>query len=306
MRQIFRCVFVFDPVIVFMETLASFWSRDPCDLGQSRHEADALWVSHLSSFSPIFLKDKPLTHDSPSSVTGSSDRSGTSTVFAVSSGTAQAPSLRRDGAVPLNPDSWLWCELQSVPALNTPLRFDLMDRAVMKDSHYTDSTASSPVSCAMWTDLSPHLQRNKQLHDTLVQREEELARLQEENQKLRQFLNSSFVKDLEEKAKKLCVNVKRKRDLSSLSPPISKRVCRNLTADFCSESEPSLDLWVLKTLGLKDRDTIDTTTEQNQLYRSQTEDNTTNSNVFLSPITANMLQTPQDRMKRLKTAFLSI
>lgn len=42
---------------------------------------------------------------------------------------------------------------------------------------------------------------------------------------------------------------------------VSKRVCRNLTAEFCSEtsaaSEPNLDLWVLRTLGLKDRDTID-------------------------------------------------
>ncbi|CAJ1066240.1 geminin coiled-coil domain-containing protein 1 isoform X2 [Xyrichtys novacula] len=49
------------------------------------------------------------------------------------------------------------------------------------------------------------------------------------------------------------------------SKHISKRVCRNLTAEFCSESsetssssEPNLDLWVLRTLGLKDRDTIDT------------------------------------------------
>lgn len=49
---------------------------------------------------------------------------------------------------------------------------------------------------------------------------------------------------------------------------VSKRVCRNLTAEFCSEShetsassEPNLDLWVLQTLGLKDRDTIDTSSE---------------------------------------------
>lgn len=49
---------------------------------------------------------------------------------------------------------------------------------------------------------------------------------------------------------------------------VSKRVCRNLTAEFCSEShetsassEPNLDLWVLRTLGLKDRDTIDTFSE---------------------------------------------
>lgn len=49
------------------------------------------------------------------------------------------------------------------------------------------------------------------------------------------------------------------------SQQVSKRVCRNLTAELCSESsetasssEPNLDLWVLRTLGLKDRDTIDT------------------------------------------------
>lgn len=48
-----------------------------------------------------------------------------------------------------------------------------------------------------------------------------------------------------------------------VSHPVSKRVCRNLSDEFCSEtaasSEPNLDLWVLRTLGLKDRDTIDVT-----------------------------------------------
>lgn len=34
-----------------------------------------------------------------------------------------------------------------------------------------------------------------------MQREEELARLQEENNKLKEFLNSSYVKSLEEKTK---------------------------------------------------------------------------------------------------------
>ncbi|CAL9684469.1 unnamed protein product [Knipowitschia caucasica] len=150
----------------------------------------------------------------------------------------------------------------------------------------------------MWTDLSPHLQRNKLLHDTLLQRDEELVRLQEENHKLRQFLNSSFVKDLEEKAKKLFVGGKRKRNSSPLSPPISKRVCRNLTAKFCSESEPSessLDLWVLKTLGLKDKDTIDTTNmtadHNNSIknhYNSPIVDNTTGCNVYHSSPIASM------------------
>uniref|UniRef100_A0A3B3TYV0 Geminin coiled-coil domain containing n=1 Tax=Poecilia latipinna TaxID=48699 RepID=A0A3B3TYV0_9TELE len=52
------------------------------------------------------------------------------------------------------------------------------------------------------------------------------------------------------------------------SKQITKRVCRNLTAEFCSESsagsaspEPSLDLWVLRMLGLKDQNTIDASSE---------------------------------------------
>uniref|UniRef100_A0A3B5MCP5 Geminin coiled-coil domain containing n=1 Tax=Xiphophorus couchianus TaxID=32473 RepID=A0A3B5MCP5_9TELE len=62
--------------------------------------------------------------------------------------------------------------------------------------------AFTPPAGLMWTQqLSPHLQRNKQLQDTLLQREEELARLQEENNKLRGFLSSSFVTNLQEKAK---------------------------------------------------------------------------------------------------------
>lgn len=55
------------------------------------------------------------------------------------------------------------------------------------------------------------------------------------------------------------------RDQLPRPPQAGKRVCRNLTAEFCGDaaktspsSEPNLDLWVLRTLGLKDRDTIDT------------------------------------------------
>ncbi|KAK2913124.1 geminin coiled-coil domain-containing protein 1 [Channa argus] len=145
-------------------------------------------------------------------------------------------------------------------------------------------TGSSPAGL-MWTEqLSPHLQRNKQLQDTLLQREEELARLQEENNKLREFLNSSFVRNLEEKAKKLTTDGRRKlkRKLIYVDEgplqncdreQVSKRVCRNLTAQFCSEfpetsasSEPNLDLWVLRTLGLKDRDTIDTSSQPSSSF----------------------------------------
>ncbi|XP_022055767.1 geminin coiled-coil domain-containing protein 1 [Acanthochromis polyacanthus] len=129
----------------------------------------------------------------------------------------------------------------------------------------------SPPAGLMWMEqISPHLQRNKQLQDALLQREEELVRLQEENNKLREFLNSSFVRNLEQKAKKLTAEGRRtlKRNLNNETfnhQQLSKRVCRNLTAEFCSESstlsEPNLDLWVLRTLGLKDRDTIDTSNE---------------------------------------------
>ncbi|XP_056466354.1 geminin coiled-coil domain-containing protein 1 [Gadus chalcogrammus] len=132
--------------------------------------------------------------------------------------------------------------------------------------------------------LSPHLHRNKQLQDTLQQREEELARLQQENDKLRHFLSSSFVKNLEEKVKglssdhrgnlKRCLQQDHRTDqnLSSCrSHPaaqrISTRVCRNLFPEFCSDPgpprEPNLDLWVLQTLGLKDRDTIDPSASPN-------------------------------------------
>ncbi|XP_009290113.1 geminin coiled-coil domain-containing protein 1 isoform X1 [Danio rerio] len=126
-----------------------------------------------------------------------------------------------------------------------------------------------------WHDqLSPQLQRNKQLQDTLMQREEELARLQEENNKLKEFLNSSYVKSLEEKSKKLLFNGKvpdvsrhRKRmhgDFRNLSQLLhtseGKRTCRNLSLEFCSAEElaatPPLDSWVLETLGLQDENTI--------------------------------------------------
>ncbi|XP_051966733.1 geminin coiled-coil domain-containing protein 1-like [Xyrauchen texanus] len=127
-----------------------------------------------------------------------------------------------------------------------------------------------------WSDqLSPQLQRNKQLQDTLMQREEELARLQEENNKLKEFLNSSYVKSLEEKTKKLLSNCKvpdgsrhRKRTHGNfrnlgelLHSGEGKRTCRNLSLEFCSAEElaatPPLDSWILETLGLRDENTVD-------------------------------------------------
>ncbi|XP_077421134.1 geminin coiled-coil domain-containing protein 1 isoform X2 [Vanacampus margaritifer] len=135
----------------------------------------------------------------------------------------------------------------------------------------------SPPAGGLWSEqFSPHLQRNKQLEETLLQREEELSRLQEENDKLRKFLNSPFVRNLGDKSKRLSSdrtrNVNRKRpyhvgsfqNSSGHHLQVSKRVCRNLSAEFSSTEsslssyDPTLDLWVLKTLGLKDPDTIDT------------------------------------------------
>ncbi|XP_062408949.1 geminin coiled-coil domain-containing protein 1 [Sardina pilchardus] len=141
----------------------------------------------------------------------------------------------------------------------------------LRDLQHSDHGA---VSLQTWPDhLSPQLQRNKQLQDTLMQREEELARLHDENNKLKEFLNSSFVKCLEEKRKKLLYGPSRhrkrrqqacaeERGPCGLVPDgVTKRTCRNLSLEFCSAEElattPPLDSWVLETLGLKDQDTID-------------------------------------------------
>ncbi|XP_060130244.1 geminin coiled-coil domain-containing protein 1 [Zootoca vivipara] len=123
--------------------------------------------------------------------------------------------------------------------------------------------------------LSTQLYRNKQLQDTLLQKEEELARLQEENNHLRQFLNSALVKQLEEKTKKLLRQSGQKprsplqsgkRRLRAEGLPLPREAShpqkarRNLLGSFsaCEEPcDPHVDTWVLRTLGLKDLDTID-------------------------------------------------
>nr|XP_028584330.1 geminin coiled-coil domain-containing protein 1 [Podarcis muralis] len=123
--------------------------------------------------------------------------------------------------------------------------------------------------------LSTQLYRNKQLQDTLLQKEEELARLQEENNHLRQFLNSALVKQLEEKTKKLLRQSNQKshsplqsgkRRLRAEGLPLPREAShpqkarRNLLGSFsaCEEPrDPHVDSWVLRTLGLKDLDTID-------------------------------------------------
>ncbi|KAF1563924.1 UNVERIFIED_CONTAM: Geminin coiled-coil domain-containing protein 1, partial [Eudyptes pachyrhynchus] len=132
---------------------------------------------------------------------------------------------------------------------------------------------------AAWREdqLSSQLYRNKQLQDTLLQKEEELARLHEENNNLRQYLNSALIKCLEEKAKKLlschgqknCAILKStKRRLKEdhcfvpQETPHASKARRNLFNEFtaCEEqASPAVDRWVLQTLGLKDVNTIDET-----------------------------------------------
>ncbi|NXK90176.1 GEMC1 protein, partial [Formicarius rufipectus] len=125
--------------------------------------------------------------------------------------------------------------------------------------------------------LSSQLYRNKQLQDTLLQKEEELARLHEENNNLRQYLNSALIKCLEEKAKKLlsCHGQKTCAILKSAKRRLKEDYCfvpqetphaakarRNLFNEFtaCEEqASPAVDSWVLQTLGLKDVNTIDDT-----------------------------------------------
>uniref|UniRef100_A0A3Q2VUX4 Geminin coiled-coil domain containing n=2 Tax=Haplochromis burtoni TaxID=8153 RepID=A0A3Q2VUX4_HAPBU len=209
-------------------------------------------------------------------------------------------------ALALGPDT-VDCSMETLASVWVHDPVDLSDLGEQRDESSPEWEShcvfdSTPPAALMWTeDLSPHLQRNKQLQDTLLQREEELARLQEENNKLRAFLNSSFVRNLEQKAKKLTADGRRKlkRSLACFdsfcgdqrAPPqqISKRVCRNLTAQFCSESletsacsEPNLDLWVLRTLGLKDRDTIDTSEESSSEWslRSLVYDTAVNPSSF--------------------------
>ncbi|XP_050015875.1 geminin coiled-coil domain-containing protein 1 [Alexandromys fortis] len=129
--------------------------------------------------------------------------------------------------------------------------------------------------------LSSQLYKNKQLQDTLLQKEEELARLHEENNHLRQYLNSTLVKCLEERAKKLLssddfskvcgkLRKEKRKPKEHRHPPAeipqSKTAKRNLSTEFSNcegQSGPCVDPWVLQTLGLKDLNTIDDTLPAN-------------------------------------------
>ncbi|XP_069068881.1 geminin coiled-coil domain-containing protein 1 isoform X2 [Pleurodeles waltl] len=128
---------------------------------------------------------------------------------------------------------------------------------------------SAPEGYVWGEQMSSQIFANKQLQDTLVQKEEELARLHEENNKLKQYLSSTYVKGLEERAKKLlsqhgkkirdvCRAGKRKAKESDCNTSL-KKARRNLFTDFTASQEQttSVNTWVLQTLGLKDVDTID-------------------------------------------------
>ncbi|XP_042676808.1 geminin coiled-coil domain-containing protein 1 [Centrocercus urophasianus] len=135
--------------------------------------------------------------------------------------------------------------------------------------------------------LSSQLYRNKQLQDTLLQKEEELARLHEENNNLRQYLNSALVKCLEEKAKVFCSDLFQKTStilkntkkrlkedycFALQETPHASKARRNLFNEFsaCEEqASPAVDSWVLETLGLKDVNTID---ESSANYSALTSD----------------------------------
>ncbi|XP_043926695.1 geminin coiled-coil domain-containing protein 1, partial [Protopterus annectens] len=146
--------------------------------------------------------------------------------------------------------------------------------------------------------LCSQLHKNKELQETLQQKEEELARLHEENNKLKQYLNSAFVKSLEEKAKKLLLQNRHKAEdefktkkrkchddnytsSQSFDENCLQRARRNLFRDFtaCEENpDPPIDTWVLRTLGLKDVNTIDESSTAN--YSAISSDNVTNFDAF--------------------------
>ncbi|KAL8188316.1 UNVERIFIED_CONTAM: hypothetical protein K2H54_065414 [Gekko kuhli] len=140
------------------------------------------------------------------------------------------------------------------------------------EDHFGDLYFAPADEAGPGDQLSTQIYRNKQLQDTLVQKEEELAQLQAENRHLKQFLNSALVRQLEEKAKKLlwqngqkaCGAFKRR--LKAEGPPVPRepphapKARRSLLGDFSACEGPpraDVDVWVLRTLGLKDIDTIE-------------------------------------------------
>uniref|UniRef100_A0ABM5FVF2 Geminin coiled-coil domain-containing protein 1 n=1 Tax=Pogona vitticeps TaxID=103695 RepID=A0ABM5FVF2_9SAUR len=210
---------------------------------------------------------------------GGGGRRGAST--AATAGAAAAEGAAAEGAAPGPPETWL----DSLWAAGLLRRHDGYGDEAAAEGTAPASGSAGGLLCRLdqtfqdhvgpGDQLSTQLYRNKQLQDTLMQKEEELARLQEENNHLRQFLNSALIQQLEEKTKKLLLqNNQRwrafksgKRRLKPESPPPPHEVShpqkarRNLLADFSTCEEPPhpsvVDSWVLRTLGLKDVNTID-------------------------------------------------
>ncbi|KAB1284127.1 Geminin coiled-coil domain-containing protein 1 [Camelus dromedarius] len=200
----------------------------------------------------------------------------------------QAQESSSDSNFPV-PNSCSWEEAQLSSQLYRNKQV-CVDNQNMETNHVPGSSFSTS-SLSVTSLLSPLQSQHSgaaftivcflQLQDTLVQKEEELARLHEENNHLRQYLNSALVKCLEEKAKKLLSSEefsrargnfrkgKRKpREQRYFPPeiPHHKNAKRNLSSEFanCEEQPgPPVDPWVLRTLGLKDLNTIDDTSSAN-------------------------------------------
>ncbi|XP_078266669.1 geminin coiled-coil domain-containing protein 1 [Rhinoraja longicauda] len=187
----------------------------------------------------------------------------------------RSPSLPSSASVDVSMETWYsqWPD-------------GILDNSALaaRPQEYFSSLDTTAQDDLRWTaHLSSQLHQNKQLQESLEQKEEELARLHEENNKLREYLSSTYVKSLKDKARKLLTHNGQKErgifkvkkrlfegqedgDIYSTAPSnFSKRFRRNLgcsnesgpdTAreEHCS---PCLDTWVLKTLGLKDANTID-------------------------------------------------
>ncbi|XP_021438092.2 geminin coiled-coil domain-containing protein 1 isoform X2 [Oncorhynchus mykiss] len=102
-----------------------------------------------------------------------------------------------------------------------------------------------------WNDhLSPHLQRNKQ--SLLSAQSGDGRRNRKRNSEIQNLHGVGEFRNLSASQLLLGSQV--------------KRTCRNLSLEFCPKEElaciDSVDLWILQTLGLKDEDTIDTSSTE--------------------------------------------
>ncbi|KAK1900593.1 Geminin coiled-coil domain containing protein 1 [Dissostichus eleginoides] len=131
--------------------------------------------------------------------------------------------------------------------------------------------------------LSPHLQRNKQLQDTLLQRDEELIRLQDENKTLREFLGSSFVRNLQQRAKKL-------------RPDGWRQLKRNPPDDGLFQTR-SPSLHFPPPVSKRDRDTIDTSSESSSGFSTSFYDSSSSEYSLNSSFSFCPTSTPQTEFR---------